>query len=109
MESLQYENVKTLKSQILNIVVTQTATGVLHFDTPSKSQNKDLYSALILSAQGVRDLEKELEGVPEPVLYNSGGFIRPRQSGASFNALESVNSSSDNKRLISAAVLKKRT
>jgi intein/homing endonuclease len=108
LESLQYESVKTLKSQMLNIIVTQTATGVLHFDTPSKGQNKDLYSALILAAQGVREIEKELEGVQEPILYNVGGFIRPRQAGATFNALEHANSSENSKRFISAAVLQKK-
>lgn len=108
LESLQYENVKTLKSQILNIIVTQTATGVLHFDTPSKGQNKDLYSALILAAQGVRDIEKEMEGVQAPVLYNAGGFVRPRRLGASFDSLEGAVGSASGKMVSSAALLQRK-
>lgn len=73
-----YENVKTLKSQMLNIIVTQTRGGLLHFDTPTKSQNKDLYSAIILAAHGVRMLEKEMEEPEEPQLYGIGGMVRER-------------------------------
>ena len=73
-----FDNIQKLKSQMLNIIVTQTASGLLHFDTPTKGQNKDLYSAIILAAHGVRMVEKELEGDPEPVLYNKSGCIRMR-------------------------------
>jgi hypothetical protein len=88
LEARAYSNVMTLKSQMLNIVVTQTASGLLHFDTPTKGQNKDLYSALILAAHGVRIIEKELEIDDEPILYNESGMIRPRQSGASWEQLD---------------------
>jgi len=75
-ESMQYENVTTLKKQLLNIIVTQTSSGALHFDTPKKGQNKDLYSALILAGYGVRLYEKELEDDGEPILYGSSGMVR---------------------------------
>jgi hypothetical protein len=82
-----YENVLTLKKQMLNIVVTQTSAGALHFDTPKKGQNKDLYSAVILAAHGCRMVAKELEGEPEPVLHNKSGFIREHKPSASWGIL----------------------
>lgn len=90
MVAKAYKSVEVLKSQLLSIVVTQTATGILHFDTPSKNMNKDLYSALILAAYGARALERELEESGEPILYNSSGMVRPRDGGAkNFSILES--------------------
>ncbi len=83
-----FDNVKVLKSQMLNIVVTQTRSGLLHFDTPTKSQNKDLYSALILAGHGVRMLEKELEEDDEPVLYGLGGMVKERKPNASWSPLQ---------------------
>jgi hypothetical protein len=82
-----YSNVTTLKKQMLNIVVTQTPSGALHFDTPKKGQNKDLYSAVILAAHGCRMVAKELEGEPEPILYNSSGYIREHTPNASWGLL----------------------
>jgi hypothetical protein len=82
-----YENVLVLKKQMLNIVVTQTGSGALHFDTPKKGQNKDLYSALILAAHGCRMVAKELEGEPEPILYNKSGYIREHKANASWGLL----------------------
>jgi hypothetical protein len=91
IEAVVYERIKTLKSQMLNIIVTQTSSGLLHFDTPKKGQKKDLYSALILASYGVRSVEKELEDSGEPVLHNSGGMIRERTPGASWkHSSESV-------------------
>jgi len=87
LEARAYSNVMTLKSQMLNIVVTQTASGLLHFDTPTKGANKDLYSALILAAHGVRLIEKELEIDDEPILHNESGMIRLRAPGASWGTL----------------------
>jgi hypothetical protein len=86
LEGKRYENINTLKSQMLNIVVTQTGAGHLHFDTPRKMQNKDLYSAIILAAHGAREFEKEFEE-ETVVLYNSGGLIRERKPGATFNPI----------------------
>mgnify|MGYP006279954979 FL=1 len=80
-----YDDVRTLKSQLLNIVVSQTARGVLHFDTPKKGQNKDLYSAIVLASWGIRDLVKENE-VPVKEVY-TGGFMRPRRQGAQFERI----------------------
>ena len=88
-EAVAYESIKKLKSQMLNIIVTQTSSGLLHFDTPTKGQNKDLYSAMILAAHGVRMVEKELEGEPEPVLHTSSGCIRSRDESR-FRTLKSA-------------------
>lgn len=109
IEAASYDTINTLKSQMLNIVVTQTSTGILHFDTPQKGQNKDLYSALLLAAHGAKMVEKELEGDGEPVLFNSGGLIRlhDRQS----NTFDQITPSSGRvigKSVIHSAVLKKK-
>jgi len=82
-----YENVRTLKKQMLNIIVTQTASGALHFDTPKKGQNKDLYSAVILAAHGCRMVAKELEGEQEPILFQKAGYIRERKPNAPWNVI----------------------
>jgi hypothetical protein len=107
LEAMHYENVNTLKSQMLSIVVTQTATGILHFDTPTKGMNKDLYSALILAAHGAKMVEKELEDDGESVLYGAGGFVRQRRPGSTFDPLMSAESP-PGKALIKAAVLQKK-
>jgi len=80
-----YTSVEVLKSQMLSIVVTQTATGVLHFDTPSKGMNKDLYSGLILAAQGIKMVEKELGVDDTTPLFSESGLIRPRNAGSNFD------------------------
>lgn len=108
-----YNNVTTLKSQLLSIVVTQTATGILHFDTPSKNMNKDLYSALILGAHGIRMVEKELEEDDAPILYNDGGLFRQRGDNKAFNQLSAhgntaLGSSGISRVALSAAVLHKK-
>ena len=82
IEEKLYDEIRLLKSQMLNIVVTETARGVRHFDTPKKGQNKDLYSALILAAYGVREIMRDSE-IVEPTL-ESAGLIRPHRKGASF-------------------------
>jgi hypothetical protein len=109
LEVKLYDSIKTLKSQMLNIVVTQTTSGSLHFDTPSKSQNKDLYSAVILAAHGVRAIEKELEGEQESVLHNSGGLIRLRNSPTnSFREIQHIGNTITSIMPISSAILKKK-
>jgi hypothetical protein len=98
-----YDDVRLLKSQMLNIIVTETARGVRHFDTPKKGQNKDLYSAIILASYGVKELTKHLEN-PEPVLHGEG-LIRPHGSGASFSKKGGAPTGKD---YVHAAVLKPR-
>jgi len=109
IEAASYDTVNILKSQMLNIIVTQTSTGILHFDTPQKGQNKDLYSALLLASHGAKMVEKELEGDGEPILFNSGGLIRlhERQSG-DFAQISSQSGRVVGKSVIHAAVLKKK-
>jgi hypothetical protein len=83
-----YESTRELKRQMLNIIVTQTSTGILHFDTPKKDQKKDLYSALILAAHGVRMFAKEMEAPGDPILHNSSGFVREHRPNASWSLLD---------------------
>ena len=83
----QYKSIQTLKKQCLNIIVTQTSSGQLHFDTPKKGQNKDLYSALILAGHGVKLLAKEGEEDLAPKLHCSGGVIREHRAGESWNTV----------------------
>jgi phage terminase large subunit-like protein len=54
-----YEAAEELKKQMLNIRITETRTGLLHFDTPAKGQRKDLYSAFILACYGINKLKRE--------------------------------------------------
>ncbi len=77
-----YEEVKVLKSQLLNIIVTQTPRGVRHFDTPKKGQRKDLYSALILASWGVREMTRETQ--EEEKVIHGQGMLRARGAGARF-------------------------
>lgn len=77
-----YEEVRVLKAQLLSIVVTQTPRGVRHFDTPKKGQKKDLYSALILAAWGVREMTRETQ--EEEKFIHAQGMMRAHKSGARF-------------------------
>jgi hypothetical protein len=104
----QFTNMNTLKSQLLSIVVTQTSTGKLHFDTPTKGQDKDIYSALILAASGARKLETELEDTGDPILFNAGGMVRSRRPGSTFGILDASGNPMENKNYLGAAVLKKK-
>jgi hypothetical protein len=88
MEAVMYENIAKLKKQMLNIIITPTAGGKLHFDTPKKGQNKDLYSAIILAGYGARIVEKELEGDGEPILYNASGMVRHRTGASDWSVLD---------------------
>jgi len=111
--SITYDVFGTLKSQMLNIIVTQTGSGLLHFDTPKKGQNKDLYSALILAAYGVRTVEKELEEDGKPVLHNIDGMVRQHMSNSSWTPLNATNKNTPpivktNPNMHPAAILKKK-
>ena len=77
-----YESIKILKSQMLSIIVTQTPRGVRHFDTPKKGQKKDLYSALILAAWGVREMFREVQ--EEEKILHAQGMMRQHKPGAKF-------------------------
>ena len=110
LEDKQFQVVEALKKQMLNIVVTQTTGGNLHFDTPKKWHKKDLYSAVILAGYGVRIVEKELEGDGESLLYNSSGMIRTHGGGDGWNELTKAGATTMPVSIgLSAAVLKKRT
>ena len=82
VEEKLYEEIRLLKSQMLNIVVTETSRGVRHFDTPKKGQNKDLYSALILAAWGVREFSRQVK--EEIVVLSDNGLVRSHSPGSMF-------------------------
>ncbi len=82
-----YIVITELKKQCLNIVVTQTSSGQLHFDTPKKGQNKDLYSALILAGHGVRDLSKDTADGAVPVIHMQSGVVRQHTQGSTWNVI----------------------
>ena len=89
-----YALIEELKRQCLNIVVTQTTGGSLHFDTPKKGQNKDLYSALVLAGYGVKALEHELlDDTSTSSIHVTGGLVRGRSQGAWSNISSSTSSS----------------
>ncbi|MBV5346640.1 hypothetical protein JZU46_00185 [bacterium] len=98
-----YDLIEQLKRQCLNIIITQTTGGALHFDTPKKGQNKDLYSALILAGYGVKALMHELEEDATNVLYSAGGLIRNRQDNTWKNSVRSAGNT-----LVSASAVPKR-
>jgi len=79
-----FSKVNMLKSQMLSIIVTQTPSGLLHFDTPKKGQNKDLYSAMILAANGARIIEREMEEDGTPILFTQGGMVRQRAKNSTW-------------------------
>jgi intein/homing endonuclease len=100
-----YALIEELKRQCLNIVVTQTTGGSLHFDTPKKGQNKDLYSALVLAGYGVKALEHELlDDTSTSSIHVTGGLVRGRSQGAWSN----ISSSTSSSVFLSKAVLKKK-
>lgn len=96
-----YEEVRILKGQLLNIIVSQTPRGTTHFDTPKKGQNKDLYSALVLAGWGVREFERS-SVIPE-LQVASKGYIRPHQPGAKFVQI----SNDSGKEYLKSAILKR--
>lgn len=80
-EESAFELITELIKQMLNIVLTQTKSGTIHFDVPSGeghgSQKKDLYSALIYAAHKAYQLRLERE--PTNILWNSG-IVVPKGS-----------------------------
>lgn len=109
LEEKQFKVVEALKKQMLNIVVTQTSGGLLHFDTPKKWHKKDIYSALILAGWGAREIEKELEDGGEPLLHNMSGMIRTHGSGEGWNELTRAGATTMPVSIgLGAAILKRR-
>ena len=100
----EYDKIDELKKQCVSIVVTQTSGSFLHFDTPKKDQNKDLYSALILAAYGIKAIGYESTQPEVSPLYTAGGMIRLRD-GSEWKLLNNLNTTSHD--VLSSAVLKK--
>jgi intein/homing endonuclease len=106
IDAIEYSLVEELKKQCTSIVVTQTSGGALHFDTPKKGQNKDLYSAFILAGYGIKALEHESDDEEESVLYATGGMLRQHNS-TSWNSVSNGGNRLD-ATITSAALLKRK-
>jgi len=76
----------------------------LHFDTPKKGQKKDLYSALILAAHGIRVFEKSSAGERTINVCNTG-LIRRHSVDAQFRLPFGKSSVNAKNNPISAAFL----
>jgi len=99
-----FETIDVLKRQMFNIVVTQNANGSLHFDTPKKGQNKDLYSALIMAVYGAKIMEKESEIVDTNVTFDFGGLVRAHNS-SQWDPVDGFSNKSNGIILPSSAIL----
>lgn len=69
-----FEEIEKMITEVMTIVPTPLKSGLLHFDTPKKRMKKDRYSALLLAAEGARDMQREIVGPPQPRLAT--GFRR---------------------------------
>jgi hypothetical protein len=107
MEDKVIDAIDVLKKQLYSIVVTETGQGKLHFDTPKSSQNKDLYSALIMLAYGVKAIKREEEEDTLVTKMESSGYVRPHD-GSSWSSLVPGGSRSSNVIVPSNAILKPR-
>lgn len=77
-EVIQF-NIEEMIRQMISITITETKSGLAHFDIPSTgkgSRKKDLYSAFVLAAKGLYDSVHERGGFD----YNIPGLIKPRQT-----------------------------
>lgn len=106
-DDFECDKVDDLKKQCLSIIVTSTSTGALHFDTPKKSQNKDLYSAFILAGYGAKLLELEADGEQVSNIYSVGGLVRQHNTQQQFR-LTSGAQQTIKQEALAAAVLKRR-
>jgi hypothetical protein len=74
-----YEDVKVLYSQLINVVVTETRAGNVHFDVPGGGHGgakKDLYSAFVLACKALYDSMYIIE--EEDNFHSIGGLLMPR-------------------------------
>ena len=72
------ENIKVMLGQIMSITVTETRSGIAHFDVPKTGKGKrkkDLYSAFILASKGLYDTLSTREVVNHRV--NHLGLLKP--------------------------------
>lgn len=73
-----YVNISEMLKQMMAITVTETKSGLAHFDIPatgSGSRKKDLYSAFILAAKGLYDTYNTKQEINTYI--NKGGLIIP--------------------------------
>lgn len=107
-EAIAYDRINKLKLQMLNIIVTQTSSGLLHFDTPKKGQNKDLYSAIILAGYGIRYVEKEIEEDSNHIELQNSGVIREHTPGSSWRGIGNSSGNINKQNGLEFAVLKRK-
>ena len=99
----EYDTIEKLKKQCISIVVTQTSGGSLHFDTPKRGMNKDLYSAFILACFGIKLYERESEeNEVGSALFNAGGLVKEHNQ----TNWKLLNTSGNKASISSAALLK---
>lgn len=108
LEAAAYDRINKLKLQMLNIIVTQTSSGLLHFDTPKKGQNKDLYSAIILAGYGIRYVEKEIEEDSSHIELQNSGVIREHTPGSSWRGIGNSSGNINKQNGLEFAVLKRK-
>lgn len=74
-EEEAYDNIDEMILQMRNIVVTETRSGVAHFDVPvgggHGKQKKDLYSAMIYASNKIHEMENEKESM-DGIIWGSG-------------------------------------
>lgn len=58
-----YQEFKKLEEELISIITTVRPSGIIHFDTPSKSAIKDRYTAMLLANKAARDYIR-LKSVP---------------------------------------------
>jgi len=68
-----FEEIEEMIQEIMTIVTTPLKNGFMHFDTPKQRMKKDRYSALLLAAQGAREIQREVVGPPKKKLAK--GFV----------------------------------
>ncbi|MGQ4893453.1 MAG: LAGLIDADG family homing endonuclease [Candidatus Njordarchaeia archaeon] len=71
-EELAWTEFRYMLDEIQNIIVRFTKSGKMHWDTPSKKQRKDRYSALLIAFAHAYDL---MESVNKPQKLAIGGWI----------------------------------
>jgi len=96
LDSLEgiYENIENMLRQMMLIEVTESRSGVAHFDVPSggghASQKKDLFTAFILAGKKTYDLimsDEEEEGILEVGIIEKRPEVGAVPKGSTLNEM----------------------
>lgn len=80
-----YENIRIMLRQMMSITVTETKSGMAHFDIPAtgkSSRKKDLYSAFILACGALYNMVYDRPDNTSPI-HEIGGIVRKREKSFS--------------------------